>query len=287
VAVTAPLTFFSKTPIECPICEGKVFREEMRTGRGRQIAGSLTRELRRNYEVSKQFGEVLPLIYPVTVCPNCYYATYHEDFLNVPDRIVDTLRSEDRARADFFKDIFPALDFTEPRALEEGVASYVFASMCYEHFPKQFSPLFKSGLSQLRAAWLCQDLHRKQPAENFDYLARVFYRKARYYYMRAVEGEQDGSQTLSGAHTLGPDLDKNYGYDGVLYISGLLEFQYGPKSDPEARRQALGRAKRTVARIFGMGKASKDKPAAILDNAREVYDAISKELGDADSAPEV
>jgi uncharacterized protein (DUF2225 family) len=36
-----------------------------------------------------------------------------------------------------------------------------------------------------------------------------------------------------------------------------------------------------------MGKASKDKPAAILDNAREVYDAISKELGDADSAPEV
>jgi uncharacterized protein (DUF2225 family) len=93
----------------------------MRTGRGRQIAGSLTRELRRNYEVSKQFGEVLPLIYPVTVCPNCYYATYHEDFLNVPDRIVDTLRSEDRARADFFKDIFPALDFTEPRALEEGL----------------------------------------------------------------------------------------------------------------------------------------------------------------------
>ena len=117
-------------------------------------------------------------------------------------------------------------------------------------------------------------------------MAAVFYRKARYYYSRAVEGEQDGTQPLSGAKTLGPDIDKNYGYDGVLYLSGLLEFEYGPRSDPEKRRNALGRAKRTVARIFGMGKASKNKPAAILDNAREVYEAISKELDDGEPDPE-
>jgi uncharacterized protein (DUF2225 family) len=35
-----------------------------------------------------------------------------------------------------------------------------------------------------------------------------------------------------------------------------------------------------------MGKASKNKPAAILDNAREVYEAISKELGDGEPDPE-
>ncbi|MFW5693575.1 MAG: DUF2225 domain-containing protein [Alkalispirochaeta sp.] len=286
MAANAALTFFSKTPIECPICEENVFREEMRTGRGRQIAGNLTRELRRNYEPSKQFGEVYPLIYPVTVCPSCYYAVYHEDFLNVPEGVVETVEGETEQRRQVLSEIFPALDFTQPRGLEEGVASYVFATMCYEHFPKQFSPLFKAGVSQLRAAWLCNDLHRREPSENYDYLARVFYRKARYYYTRAVEGEQDGSQPLSGAKHLGPDLDKNYGYDGVLYVSGLLEYEYGPRSDPEARRLALDRAKRTVARIFGMGKASKNKPAAILDNARDVYEAISKELGDGDSAPE-
>jgi hypothetical protein len=52
------------------------------------------------------------------------------------------------------------------------------------------------------------------------------------------------------------------------------------------RTHALQRAKRTVARIFGMGKASKEKPAAILDNAREVYDAINKELGESEGDDE-
>ena len=35
-----------------------------------------------------------------------------------------------------------------------------------------------------------------------------------------------------------------------------------------------------------MGRASKDKPAAILDNAREVYEEIAKELGDENRDPE-
>ncbi|MFP4211242.1 MAG: DUF2225 domain-containing protein [Alkalispirochaeta sp.] len=284
--MAASLTFFSKKPISCPVCDEKIFREEMRTGRGRQIAGNLTRELRRNYEVSKQYGEVYPLIYPVTVCPNCYYAVFDDDFLNVPDKLLSKLEEEIPKRQEALSDVFPELDFTQPRGLPEGVASYVFATMCYEHFPRQFSPLFKSGLSQLRAAWLCKDLHKRRPTENFDYMAAVFYRKARYYYSRAVEGEQDGSQPLSGAKNLGPDIDKNYGYDGVLYLSGLLEFEYGPRSDPQMRRNALSRAKRTVARIFGMGKASKNKPAAILDNARDVYELIGKELDEGEADPE-
>lgn len=284
--MAASLTFFSKKPITCPVCDEKIFREEMRTGRGRQIAGHLTRELRRNYEVSQQYGEVFPLIYPITVCPNCYYAAFEDDFLLLPDNVHPAVEEEIPARQEALADVFPDLDFTGERGLPEGVASYVFATMTYEHFPKQFSPVFKAGLCQLRAAWLCSDLHRRRPTENFDYMAAVFYRKARYYYSRAVEGEQDGTQPLTGARTLGPDIDKNYGYDGVLYLSGLLEFEYGPRSNPEMRRNALLRAKRTVARIFGMGKASKNKPAAILDNAREVYEAISKELGDGEPDPE-
>lgn len=283
---SSSLTYFSKTATECPLCEEKFYREELRTGRGRQIAGNLTHELRRNYEVSKQHGESFPLLYPVTVCPRCHYAAYHNDFASVPDQTAEILRNETQLRLDYLNDILPALDFTEPRGLPEGIASYVLATLCYEQFPRSFSPTFKRGLSQLRAAWLSGDLHRKRPSENFDYLARVFYRKARYYYSRAVESESDGTETLSGAKSLGPDLDKNYGYDGVLYITGLLEYQYGPRSDPAMRRQALERAKRSIARIFGMGRASKDKPAAILDNAREVYESIAKELGDSKTRPD-
>jgi uncharacterized protein (DUF2225 family) len=98
--------------------------------------------------------------------------------------------------------------------------------------------------------------------------------------------EQKGAQNLATVGNLGPDLDKNYGYDGVLYLTGLLEFHHGPTKDPDKRAAALTRAKRTVARIFGMGRASKDKPAAILDNARDVYDEITKALGEERSDPE-
>ena len=282
----ADLTFFSKTPITCPVCESAFYREELRTGRGRLNAGDLTRELRRTYVPSQKYGEVFPLIYPVTVCPSCYYAALQQDFQAVPQEAVERIRAEEQRRIEDTRPIFPSLDFTAPRGLEEGCASYYLAAACYEHFPAEFSPTFKRGLCCLRAAWTCNDLHRKRPNDNYDYLARIFYRKARFFYAHAVALEQTGKETLSAAPNLGPDLDKNYGYDGVLYLTGLLEYLYGPRKDPEKRRTALERAKRTVARIFGMGKASKNKPAAILDNARDVYEEITNELGEENHDPE-
>ncbi|MFW6215450.1 MAG: DUF2225 domain-containing protein [Alkalispirochaetaceae bacterium] len=282
----ASLTFFTKNKIQCPVCDEGFHREEMRTGRGRMIAGDLTRELRRNYEASKHHGEVYPLIYPVTVCPSCFYAAYPPDFDSPPEKGLEALREDQAKRKGGVEKLFDYLNFTEPRRLQEGVASYILAIFSYDHFSKQVSPKFKQGLSALRGAWLSGDLHRKAPSENYDYLQSILYRKARFFYSVAVEWEQTGREPLSGAGMLGPDLDKNYGYDGVLYLSGLLEYKYGPKKDAQRRAEALDRAKRTIARIFGMGKASKDKPAAILDNAREVYEEISRELGDGNSDPE-
>jgi len=283
----ADLTFFSKTPITCPICDAKFYREELRTGRGRLNAGELTRELRRTYIPSQKYGEVFPLIYPVTVCPGCYYAAYHPDYLELPEEAIEPIRAAQQTRIANVELLFDSVDFSSPRRLEEGCSSYYLATTCYDHFDKITSPRFKQGLSCLRAAWLCTDLQRKRPNDNYDYLAQVFYRKARFFYTYAVELEQTGQQTLSGTRHLGPDLDKNYGYDGVLYLTGLLEFKHGPTSEAAQRRQALGRAKRTVARIFGMGRASKDKPAAILDSARDVYEEITKELGEENRDPEM
>ncbi len=280
------LTYFSKQAIECPVCGASFYREELRRGRGRLIAGSLTTELRRNYEASQKYGEVYPIVYSMTVCPTCYYAAFREDFSKVPDDVVSVLSNETERRMDTMAEIFESLDFTESRDLPEGVASYFLTVMCYDHFPKEFSPTFKQGLASLRAAWLSSDLHRKQPMENFDYLANVFYRKARFFYSVAVERESNGTEPIPNQMHLGPDTDKNYGYDGVLYLSGLLEYRYGPRQDAEKRRVALDRAKRTVAKIFGMGKASKNKPQAILDNARDVYEEIAKELGDDNKDPE-
>ncbi len=279
------LTFFAKKADTCPVCETQFRREEMRTGRGRMIAGNLTDELRRTYEPSQKYGEVYPLIYPVVVCPQCYYAAYQRDFFEADPSALQRIEGDTDRRKEAVEKLFSDLDFSDLRRLEEGVASYFLASSCYDQFPVEYSPTFKQGLSCLRAAWLCNDLHRKQPEEHYDYLALVFYRKARFFYILAVDHEQNGTEQLGVGGNLGPDLDKNFGYDGVLYLSGLLEYRYGPKSDPERRAQALERAKRTIARIFGLGKASRSKPAAILDNARDVYREITAELGQ-ESDPE-
>ncbi len=280
------VSFFSKTPTVCPVCEVKFYREEMRTGRGRLIAGALTRELRRTYEPSKKFGEVYPLIYTVLVCPSCYYAAYPQDFSGISDSAANAVRNAAQLRIDNIAQIADGLDFTRPRGLKEGLAAYTLAVMCYDHFPDESGPTIKQGLSCLRAAWVCNDLHGKEPGENYDKLARVFYRKARFFYALAVEQEQTGVQGIPSGFPLGPDLDKNYGYDGILYMAGLLDWLYGPRKNSERRRSGLERSKRTVAKIFGMGRASKEKPAAILDNARSLYEEIAHELGLKNTDPE-
>ena len=79
------LTFFEKKQTVCPVCNAKFFREDLLSGGGRLIAGNLTKELRRQYDASKKYGEVRPLLYPITVCPVCYFATFPQDFDALPE----------------------------------------------------------------------------------------------------------------------------------------------------------------------------------------------------------
>lgn len=271
-------TFFSKNQFECPLCETKFYREELLTGGGRMIAGNLTRELRRLYEPSKKFGEIHPLIYTIVVCPGCYYAAFPGDFFSPPEKGRTGLESGSERRAKSILPVFDDLDFTGPRGIREGAASYYFAIMCYDYFTKEYAPTIKQGISSLRAAWIFSDLHRKYPGDNYDFLALNFYRKARFFYSQAVEMEQNGRESIAAIKNPGPDLDKNYGFDGVLYLNGLFEYLYGPKNDPAKRIEMLTRAKRSIAKIFGMGRASKNKPSVLLDRARDLYADMGKEL---------
>lgn len=274
----ATLTFFSRDPLVCPVCEAEFHREEMRTGRGRLIAGELTDELRRLYEPSQKYGEVYPLIYTILVCPVCYYAAPAGDFPFPSGEISEALLKQQKARQNLVDPLFPGLDFREHRSLPEGAASFVLAISSLDHFPDEKSPTIKQGLAALRAAWLLSDMHRRFPDENYDYLQAIMYNKARFFYTMAVEYETTGKESINDAGHLGPDIDKNYGYDGVLYMAALLEYYHGYDEDIPRRIENLERAKRTVARIFGMGRASRNKPAAILDKAKELHGAISREV---------
>ncbi len=272
------ISYFSKETIKCPVCEAEFHREDIRTGRGRLIAGDLTDELRRYYQPSKKYGEVYPILYPVTVCPECYYAAFQADFNEIPYDSIAAIDNDKKIRFESIEKIFKEINFRESRKLNEGTAAYYLAMMCYDHFSHEFSPVIKQGLSSIRAAWLFMDLHGKYPDENYDYLARLFYRKAGFFYTLSIEYDGDGTESLTEVTSLGPDLDKNYGYDGVLYVSALLEYYYGPDSDDEKRIKSLERARTTVARIFGMGKASRSKPEALLAKSKDLHSSIGDEI---------
>jgi uncharacterized protein len=293
------LTFFEKKQTVCPVCDGKFLREDLLSGGGRLIAGDLSPELRRLYMPSKKFGEVSPLLYPVTVCPECYFSAFAQDFLAIPDKSLRKaeLNAEDRHRNASL--LFPRLDFSSPRTLFEGTASYFLAMMCYDFYDRKANPTYKAGLCALRAAWLLGDLHEKFPGDNWKYASLVFYRKARFYYQMALERESAGLEAFDSTLAFGPDLDKNYGYFGVIYLAAYLDFRYGAGGripaggtasaervplqnasahQPEKRANALENARRMMAKIFGVGKSSKDKPAVLLEKAKAIYEQMGEEL---------
>jgi uncharacterized protein len=270
------VTFISKEPIVCPVCESSFNREELFSGRVN--AGDLTDELHRTYLPTHNYGEVFPLIYELTVCPSCWYSAFKPDFLGIPSKVAAALKDATASRVEAAQRVFEGADFSSPRGLVEGATSYYLAMLSYEQLPKEYSPAIKQGLSALRAAWLCGYLDKKSPGENFAYAGRVLYGKARFLYRLAVELEQKGKEQLTTVKWLGPDTDKNYGFEGVLYLSAILELKYGPMEDEAKRLETLDGCKRTIAKMFGIGRKSKSKPGPLVDKVRDLYDQLKKEL---------
>ncbi|MDL2229225.1 DUF2225 domain-containing protein [Treponema sp. OttesenSCG-928-L16] len=276
------ISFQSKEEYRCPICETGFHREELLTGGGRMIAGPITDELHRVYERSAKYGDVYPLIYQATICPECWFASVDKDFMNIPDSAKEKIMEDREQRIADTELIFSPVDFNSPRNLVSGAASHYLVLRCYDSYPKEYSPTIKQGIAALRTGWLLDEMDTKYPGQHYDWLARLFKMKAQFLYNSAVKKEQSGKETLSGIKNFGPDIDKNYAYEGALYLTALLQLKYGPRSDTALRAELLGEAKRTIAKIFGLGKSSKSKPGPLLEHARNLYDNINKELNETD-----
>lgn len=272
------ISYFSSTKIACPICSEELQREELHVGRGRIVVDSMTEELRHTYKPSEKYGIVNPLLYPITVCTNCYYSTFKNDFLRINEQEISAINKTQIKRKTALVNIFPQLNFHKNRSLPEGIASYYYAMQCYECFGKEHAPTFKQGLCALRAAWIVSDLHTIKSDEKWDSFARIFYRKARYLYKLSLEYEQKQEEVLPSDFNLGPDTEVNYGFDGILYLVSLLELRWGPRADGDIRQKNLIAVRTQLSKIFGSGKASQLKPAAIIDNAQRIHGLVNQEL---------
>jgi len=272
------VSFYSKKEYVCPSCDASFHKEEMLSGGGRLIAGALTMELHRLYEPSLKYGDIFPLVYNAVVCPECWFASNESDFPALPQaRKMEAMKQINERKSDALL-VFPDLDFSQPRTLMEGAASQYLVLNCYGFYGKTTSPTIKQGLASIRTAWLLDELDKKYPKQHYDWLAILFRRKAHFFYSEALAREQNGSETMSGLKSFGPDTDKNYSYEGMLYLSAYLRYKFGNANTPEERKSSLEEARRTIAKLFGMGKSSKDKPGAFLELARKLYDTINKEL---------
>ncbi|MCQ2595227.1 MAG: DUF2225 domain-containing protein [Treponemataceae bacterium] len=272
------LTYYSKQTIKCPVCDAEIPREELLSGSGRLVAGNLTDELRRLYTPSQKYGVVYPLVYSLGVCPKCKLSLFWGDFEhfdpNLREQFLDTIDE----RNNKVEEVFPYADFTRNRTLLEGCASYYHALLCYEKMnPLKNSTTMKRAILTLRLAWMTSDLHEICNDRNFDFMAAQFYKKALFFYTEAMRKESNGEERVAYVTNFGPDLDKNYGFDGVVYLCALLEYKFGPKNDPD-RLAHLDAHKRSLARMFGLGKSSKNKPGPLLEHARNLYDKLTAEL---------
>ncbi len=279
------ISYWSKEKVQCPVCKKMFAKEELLSGGGRLIAGSLTEELHRLYEPSEKYGKIYPVLYSVGACPHCYCAFFWKDFdqLNSDSDIKELfeLDCDERKRSVF--EIFPYFELKRERSIIDGAAMYYLALLSYDKLGPSYSPTIKKGIICLRLAWICTELNELCPGRNYDYCSEIFYRKAQFFYEEALNYETEGVESMTEAGNLGPDIDKNYGYDGVIYLISLLEYKYGQKTDMSARYKKLDEKKRSIARIFGLGKSSKAKPGPLLEHSRALYDKLTELLKEANT----
>lgn len=274
------ISFFEKNPRTCPVCGTEFYHEMLLTGGGRLIAGKLRNDLRRMYEKSKKYGLINPLIYVVVVCPECLYASFSEDFLLIDERKIKDAYNGRIERDKYMKEFFGYdIDFTKNRTLTSGAASYFLSLDGYLYHPKDNFPTLKKALASLRLSWILEDLAKEKPGENYERLVPFFQYKASESYTKAIDYMQNGKESYDKLKSFGPDIDNNFGYEGMLYMGALLAFsssEFIP--DPNIRVNTLIQAKRKISRVFGSGKTSKSKPSALLEKIKELHSNITKEL---------
>ena len=274
-------TFIRKKPLICPSCDSEVWIEELLTGRGRLIAGDYTIELRRTYIKSAKWGQLNPLFYPVIVCPKCYYSTYHEDFEKRIERREDIfVQLETKSKKEEIAVLFGGLpNFKEERNSIHGVLSYLFADVTYTYLDAKYVPTFKRALSLLRAAWLLDDYALYTGITIYNEAKDICYEQAAKLYLKVLELEEKGIEDLSKIPSFGPDVDKNFGFEGIKYVYCLLNYRLCFfEKDIVERAKKFKIAKALMAKVFGLGVSSKSKPSIILLLAKYLHKVIGDKI---------
>ena len=286
------ISFFSKEPLICPCCENRFKREILRTGGGRLNAGDLGRDLHRFYNSSSKYGLVNPLIYHILVCPSCWYAANPEDFFEIKEREKQEIPQTTNRRKTYVREILgDRIDFEESRSLVSGAASFFLALSCYSHFPSHFAPTIKRAISAVRGSWLIQDLSSKEDQDGSEQSLKSIYwylRKLAWkLYEKGIRHAETGKESFDQVTKLGPDLDTDYRYDGVLYMMCYLGLELGDFLEEKEKVEKFAHYRTQIAHVFGFGKSSKEKPSSLLNLARDLHTELGEAIQQLESKQEL
>ncbi len=280
--MSTQISYFSKEKTKCPACDSSFAKENFFTGRGRLNAKEVDNDLRRIYEPSKKFGAIYPLIYNIMVCPQCWFAALAEDFLNKkPVFDFEKVKHNLEARKKEVNKIVTNLSFTKKRDLYSGLASYFLAISCYHDYLIESQRAIKQALFSLRAGWVIDDILKTPEIQDTDKFSRLkeYFRffslqKIENYFTKVHFAKKKKFIEIS-YH--GPDLDHDYGYDGLVYIYAYLGYEFIElESNLDDKLKKLEEIKVMLGKIFGFGKASKSKPSPLLDKSKVFYEMLKE-----------
>ncbi|MGL4366766.1 MAG: DUF2225 domain-containing protein [Brevinemataceae bacterium] len=273
------ISFFSKKPIVCPNCDTNFYKEELQTGRGRINAGNITDELRRLYIPTQKYGIVNPLFYSIIVCPKCYFAGLLQEFQNKNLKFNSDLKDDHSNRNLLITKIFGStLDFQKYRTPITGLASYLLGFASTAYFDKNSSPTVKRAVYAVRAAWLASDLFTQTKLQHFQDLSKEMYHQAFINYDSALDKQVKNTEPLDGMPWLGPDVDTNFGYDGLLYMTSYLTLKHLHLFTEQDQITKLSQIKIVLSKIFGVGKSNRDKPEILVSKSKDIYSTANKQL---------
>ncbi len=281
--ISESMTFFMSKGMPCPVCNHDVYPEELRQGRSRINAGELRDDLFRNYIPDKDSGEVFPFLYSVGVCSQCLFAGFWNDFKKIHKKNVAALATSEAKndRINALGLLYKKIpDFTARKSLLNGFAAYVLALETYEKFRENDAPNIRQAICSLRLAWLARILLEHGYGEECKNFIKMFYKKALFFYTQAIQRDTSGYEPLHVVTFLGPDVDKDYGYDGVVYMRAWLELHYGDKTCALERQNMLNTLRNSLSKVFGFGRSSKEKPSVLLNTARKTFEAVEAEIAE-------
>lgn len=273
------ISYRAKEPTKCPVCGATHFKEELLSGSGRLIAGKLTQELRRLYEENKKWGKIEPLVYHVQVCPKCLYAAFPKDFNSLNSEEILALKNTIAHRQKVVETFFGKYDMGDNRHLVHGAISYMLNVDCHHLRGNQAAPTPKKGVSAIRAAWLLDDLYKEASYRPYDKLRDFYYVEAARYYKRVLDTMTSGIEPMEeAAYLLGPSLDFNWAFDGVIYLNSYLTRKFIDQmaTNPKDKYNIIDGSRRYLSKLYGSGKSSKSRPSVIIDMAKELYDEMGK-----------